>query len=175
MATFPIPWIETLDGCRLSVENAKRLAKDAQLLKENGKLASAFAISLNAWEELGKAVLLLRYWKQKQDISENDWFGVLCNHRKKRMAYVESMDILYGPAPSKEFPQLKDELTKKSKEWGNWFDLEREVGVYVDWVGKWRSPSRIEKAAFEFPFDSGYWIAGVELISMHIQEILPGE
>jgi hypothetical protein len=43
----------------------------------------------------------------------------------------------------------------------------------VLWVGKWRSPSRIGKAAFEFPFDSGYWIANVELSIMHIQDILP--
>ena len=83
------------------------------------------------------------------------------------------MDILYGSAPPKEIAQLKGDLTKKSTEWGRWFDLEREVVVYVDWVGKWRSPSRIGKAAFEFPFDSGYWIANVELSIMHIQDILP--
>jgi len=172
MAAFPIPWTEALEGVRLSVENAKRLAEDAQLLKDSGKAASAFAVSLNAWEELGKAVLLFMYWKQKQDISENDWFKVLCSHRRKRVAYVECMDLLYGSAPPKEILQLKEGLTKKSKESGDWFDLEREIGVYVDWVGKWRSPSRIGKEAFEFPFDSGYWISSVELSSMHIQEIL---
>lgn len=50
-------------------------------------------------------------------------------------------------------------LTQKAKERGDWFDLEREVEGYVDWVEKWRSPSRVEKKAFEFPFDPNYRIS----------------
>jgi AbiV family abortive infection protein len=171
MSAFPIPWSEALEGCKLSIENAMRLAEDAQLLKDSGKDTSAFAASLNAWEELGKAVLLFRYWKLKQDITENEWFKILCDHRRKRVAYVESMDVLYGSVPPKDIAHMKGDLTMKSKEWGELFDYERAVGVYVDWVGKWRSPSRI--AGFGYAFDSGYWISSVELGSMHIQELLP--
>jgi AbiV family abortive infection protein len=173
MSSFPIPWAEALEGCKLSVENAKRLAEDARLLRDNGKLASAFSVSLSAWEELGKAVLLFRYWKAKQDISLRDWLGVICNHRRKQAAIVESMDILYASVPPKTIAQLKDNLEKNWKEWGEWFDLQRELGVYVDWVGAWRSPTRIEKTAFKFPFSSSYWIESVRALSVHVERILP--
>jgi AbiV family abortive infection protein len=152
--TFPIPWTKALDGCRLSIENAKRLAEDAEILKQNGRRASAFALSLDAWEELGKAALLFVYFKQKQDISEREWLRVFCNHREKRAAYVESADILYESGVPKSVGQLKDDLSKIAKESSDWFDLEREVGVYVDWVGNWRSPCVPGNAAFVFPFDS---------------------
>jgi AbiV family abortive infection protein len=174
MGTFLIPWTKALEGCRLSIENAKRLAEDAEFLKQNNRPASAFSLSINAWEELGKAVLLLRYHKQKQDISDRDWFRVLCNHRKKRAAYVNSMDILYPKStPPKTVEQLKADLAKISVEWHEWFDLEREIGVYVDWATDWRSPCRIGKAAFEFPFDSDYWASSVRLCSAHLESILP--
>ncbi len=167
--TFPIAWNKALEGCKLAIDNAKRLADDAELLEQNGRLASAFAASINAWEELGKAVLLYRYWKEKRDISENEWTKIFCNHRRKRAAWVNSTDIVFQSKPRKPIEKLKNDLTEASKEWGEWFNLEREVGVYVDWRRDWRSPCRI---SFQFPFEPGYWIFCVRSSSMDLEEVL---
>jgi AbiV family abortive infection protein len=175
--TFPIPWERALDGCRLAVENANRLAEDARLLRQNDRLQSAYSVSLDAWEELGKAVLLLRYWKQKQNISKADWSKVLRNHRMKRTVYVESGDILYPTStPPKSVEQLKRDLEKiiQADGWREWFDLERNIGVYVDWDEGWRSPCGIDKSAFcSLPLDSEYWRRAVTAYCKHLRDILP--
>jgi AbiV family abortive infection protein len=182
---FPIPWRKALEGCKLSIENAKRLAEDARLLKQNIRPQSALWVALAAWEELGKAVLLLRYYKQKENISKKDWFGVLRDHKSKRVAYVHSMDVLYGSSPPKSVKQLKHDLEKftEDKGWRDWFSLEREIGVHVDWVesihhGKhsaahWQSPCKIGKEWFSLlPLDSEYWRRAVTANCKHLESIL---
>jgi AbiV family abortive infection protein len=181
METFPIPWTKALEGCRLAIENAERLAKDSLVLRRNGRLQSAYSVSLDAWEELGKAVLLFRYYKHKEDISEKDWFEVLRDHKSKRVAYVNSMDILYGSSPPKSVKQLKHDLEKTTEEkrWRDWFSLEREIRVHVDWVGlkehaHWQSPCKIDKRWFgSIPFDSLYWTVSVRAQCKHFRDVLP--
>jgi AbiV family abortive infection protein len=166
METFPIPWTEALEGCRLAIDNAERLAEDSEVLRRNDRLQSAYSVSLDAWEELGKAIVLFRYYQQKKNISEGDWFQVLRDHKSKRVAYVKIMDSLYGSTPPMSIEQLKHEIKKvtEEKKWRKWFTLERQVGVHVDWVGAhWRSPCRIDKEWFgTFPFNSEYWAFSVK-------------
>jgi len=127
---FPISWEEALEGSKLAVENAKRLAEDAELLRQNGRLQSAFSVSLSAWEELGKAALLFRYWKQEENISQKEWMKFLTNHRMKRAAYAQNLDILY---PKSSPPVSKDDMLQKLREVmtesGKHFDLERDRGL----------------------------------------------
>lgn len=182
---FPIPWRKAKGGCKLSVENAKRLAEDARLLRQNSRPQSALWVALTAWEELGKAVLLLRYYKQKEDISRKDWFKVLRDHKSKRVAYVHSMDILFGSSPPKSVKQLKHDLEKalEDKGWREWFSIEREIGVHVDWIesvhhGKpigadWQSPCKIGKELFSsMPLDSEYWRRAVTANCKRLESIL---
>jgi len=170
-----------LEGCRLAAENAERLAEDSRVLGRNNRVQSAYAVSLDAWEELGKAVLLFRYFKQKEDISLEDWRQILRDHKHKRVAWVHSMDLLYGETPSKPVLQLKDALERaiNEEDWGKWFDLEREIGVYVDWLDlkeHWRSPCQIDKALFHaVPFDSEYWTVAAIFQCKHFREIIEGE
>jgi len=176
---FPIPWKETLEGCRLSVENAERLAEDARILKRNNRAQSAYAIILDAWEELGKAVLLFRYFKQKEDISWKDWKKILRDHKHKRIAWAHSQDLLYGETLPKSVLQLKETFESAiTQEDRNWFDLEREVGVYVDWLGPkehWRSPCRMDSTWFNFPFTSDYWTPIVLAQCKHLRELIAKE
>ena len=78
----------------------------------------------------------------------------------------------------KSVNQLKDDLFKIAKEWRDWFNLEREVGVYVDWVEDvnlgegWRSPCNPGNA-FTFPFGPDYWILSVRGCSAELESILP--
>lgn len=84
MDIFPIPWEDTLEGCRLSIENAERLAEDSQVLRASSRLQTAYSVSLDAWEELGKAVLLYRYYKAKEPVSKDDWYQILHDHKEAR-------------------------------------------------------------------------------------------
>jgi AbiV family abortive infection protein len=178
MSIFPIPWQEALQGCRLSIENAERLAGDSQVLRKNGRLQSAYSVSLDAWEELGKAIVLYTYYKAQEPISRNDWERILTDHKHKRVAWVTSVDIVYGTAPPKSVTKLKEDLEKHlTEDWRKWFKLERDVGVYVDWVGgkePWVSPCRIDKKWFSIiPFDSEYWATAVIAQCGHFRERLP--
>ena len=169
MNIFPIPWEEALEGCRLSIENAERLAEDSIILQRNGRLQSAYCISLDAWEELGKAVLLYRYYKTKQPITEGDWYQILRDHKRKRIAMGNSMD-LFEDGPQKSVNELKDSLATvlKEKRDRKWFALERGVGVHVDWVGgekPWESPCKVDEAWFRtVPLDSDYWARSTQSI-----------
>ena len=178
MSIFPIPWQETLEGCRLSVENAERLADDSRVLRASGRLQSAYSVSLDAWEELGKAVLLYRYYKTKEDISCDDWNHFLRNHTIKRVVWAQSQDLLYGIGEVKSIAQLK-EAVKCAVETENsdgFLKLERDVGVHVDWVGgesQWQSPCEIDETWFRaIPFDSGYWALATWGQVQHLRRIL---
>ena len=182
MVTYPIPWAEALEGCRLAIENAERLAEDSRVLRQNDRLQSAYSVSLDAWEELGKAVLLFRYYKKEENISKNDWFKILRDHKSKRVAYVHSMDILYGSSSPKSVKELKDDLEKatEDKGWRDWFSYEREVGVHVDWIvdlkghARWQSPCKIDKQWFTMlPLDSEYWASAVIVECQHFRDVLP--
>jgi AbiV family abortive infection protein len=177
MGIFPIPWEETLEGCRLSIENAERLVEDSLVLRGSGRLQSAYSVSLDAWEELGKAILLYRFFSAKEPVLENDWKRILTDHKSKRVAFVNNVDLLYGPAPTKSVTELKDSLKDALKERADrsWFSLEREVGVYVDWVGgedRWRSPCRIDEWWFaSIPFDARYWANSAKAICRRLKEL----
>jgi len=177
MSIFPIPWQETLEGCRLSVENAERLADDSRVLRASGRLQSAYSVSLDAWEELGKAVLLYRYYKTREDVSDDDWNKILRNHMIKRVVWARSQDLLYGVGPVMSIAQLKEALRNAvTREDPQFLKLERNIGVHVDWVAgenPWQSPCKIDEKWFRaLPFDSSYWALATWGQVQHLRRIL---
>jgi len=172
-STFPIPWKDALEGCKLAIENAERLAYDSEVLMKNDRLECAFHLSLSAQEEFGKAVWLFRHWKERQDLKENQWFEILRNHRMKRIAYSEDSDILYPKSgPPKDMKEVFENMKKASEKMGKYFDFERQMALYVDWVGEWRSPTKIDRELFEFPFDPNFWISNVRLSAFHLSNLI---
>jgi len=170
---FPIPWKDALEGSKLAIENAERLADDAAVLNQNGRLESAFQLGLSAWEELGKAVLLLRHWKERRAIKEEQWFEVLCNHRMKRVACTENLDILYPKStPPKDTKEVLENMKKRSKEMRGYFDFERQMALYVDWVGKWRSPSTVDRRFIDSPVGSDYWVNNTRLLTSQLKRVI---
>jgi len=170
---FPIPWKDALEGSKLAIENAKRLGNDAAVLKQNGRLESAYYVSLNAWEELGKGVLLFRHWKQRQDIPEKQWHKIFRNHTIKRVAYVENFDVLYPKStPPKDTEEVLGKMKKVSKEYGRYFDFEKQIALYVDWVGEWRSPSKLHRKLLDSAFGSDYWIDSTLLAAFHLKRVI---
>jgi hypothetical protein len=53
------------------------------------------------------------------------------------------------------------------------FDVERQIGLYVDWVGKWRSPRKLPKELFSsFPSDLDYWITSARLSALNVESLI---
>lgn len=183
MDAFSIPWKEALKGCKLAIENAERLAEDSLVLKRNSRMQSAYSVSLDGWEELGKAVLLYRYYKTEETISKDDWKRILSDHKHKRIAWANSLDLLYGTTLPKSVTDLKNDLEKAIGDENSkkWFDLERNIGVYVDWIHPqdcWVSPCKIDKPWFSSDsllppvFDSEYWARSTIAQCRHFRELL---
>lgn len=70
-------------GIRLSKENAERLIEDAKMLFESKKYPSAFYLAVIGIEEIGKALLLLKYKKEQKEITKTQWKNVFCFHQEK--------------------------------------------------------------------------------------------
>jgi len=182
MGIFPIPWQDTLQGCMLSIENAERLVEDAFFLNRNGRTQSAYCVSLDAWEELGKAILLYKHYKTKEPVSQQDWRHILLDHKHKHVAWMNNDDLLYGRSPSKSVAELKDALEKTIKERDSLtFKLDRDIGAYVDWIGgdhRWRSPCKLEKPWFSSDqpmppvFDPDYWAISTHGICKHLRRLI---
>jgi len=169
---FPIPWKGALEGSKRAVQNAERLTEDAGILGKNDRLESAFHLSLSAWEELGKAVLF-RHWKERQDIGENQWFEILRNHRMKRIACTENSDVLYPKSvPPKDTKEVLENMKKRSKEMREYFDFERQMALYVDWVGKWRSPSTVDRRLIGSLIGSDYWVDSTRLLASQLKRVI---
>jgi len=133
-----IPCGELKKGIELSLENAARLKNDADLLYANSRMSSAVPLWVAAWEEIGKAVLLLKHWKLRQDIKGRSWKRIFREHSAKQSACFENRDLLWGKNGdeyrSKEMEKLRISLR-----------YTREVlGLYINWMEEkktWLSPS----------------------------------
>lgn len=74
---------DIIHGMFLSIENAKALIDDAELLMDNGRIARTFVISQLASEEIGKAFILYNlYMALKID-------GIPIDHKKIRKAFYD--------------------------------------------------------------------------------------
>lgn len=80
-AYFPISDYDK--GIMLSKENAERLIEDARMLFEAKKYSSAFYLAVQGIEEIGKALLFLRYEREQKKITKSQWERVFMNHVKK--------------------------------------------------------------------------------------------
>jgi len=130
-----IPWEKLGDGMKLSLENATRLMNDAELLLTNKRSASALPLLVMAWEEIGKAVLLLKNYKNRIDVEGATLKEIFRSHHAKQTAIIHNRDIL-GEKPYIQSIEMEKKL-KASLRW-----TKETVGLYVDWNRKqgWSCP-----------------------------------
>lgn len=134
-----VQWNDLKKGTQLSLKNADRLARDAGFLIRDRRTASGVALLVAAWDELGKAVLLLKHWKNGQDVKwESDLKKIFRGHSAKQMAVFEHQQLLWPDRPFVH-DAVQDQRLKSSLRWA------REVlGLYVNWLGsndRWSCPS----------------------------------
>jgi len=71
------------EGVKLSEDNARRLIEDPKILLKNERHHSAVYLAIQGIEEIGKALLFLKYKKDQKEITKTQWEKVFCDHRRK--------------------------------------------------------------------------------------------
>ncbi len=98
----------------LSLENALRLHEDAILLFNNGRYASAFAISIISQEEIGKMHIINNFvWHSRIDgrmiEMEDDWLKLLYKHPHKQSTFITHSPV--SNYSSKNFYKFQEEIS----------------------------------------------------------------
>lgn len=147
-AYFPISDYDK--GVTLSKENAERLIEDAKMLFEAKKYSSAFYLAVQGIEEIGKALLFLRYKREQKKITKSQWEKVFMNHVTKLEEVQEAINkhatktrFFEGFGKSKKY--LPEEKVQKMIVGA--IKLDKEKFAYVEYDfhrQKWLTPLKPE-------------------------------
>ena len=128
---------QALDGMECCVLNAQELLDEAQILIESGRHARAIALSLIAWEEMGKLPMLAgsaRYLSDPNQWKKRFWRRFRSHREKLRMH--ETVFPLEDGGPAQHAGFVWDELSAV-----------RERMLYTDFEGgSFRLPSSMPRA-----------------------------
>ncbi len=74
------------EGITKSFDNADRYFKDATLLNKNNAFESSILLAMLSFEESGKTMMLIDYFKQHKTLTSKIWKKDFCNHVTKNLA-----------------------------------------------------------------------------------------
>ena len=128
------------------LENAKRLADDAELLLANARWPAAFESAYFAREEIAKSAnLFAAAYVVAEDPAQLDWpefWNMWKDHKKKSATFV-MMSKLYQrlfESPISDVAAQKDADSNAEKHEAYELRMEREAALYVHWDGGIRTP-----------------------------------
>ena len=78
-------------GITFSIENARRIINDAKMLFEANRYSSALYLAIQGIEEIGKALLFLKYKRDQGSITKSQWDKIFCCHTEKLRAVQEAI------------------------------------------------------------------------------------
>ena len=125
---------QTVARLKRVLKSAKRLHEDAELLRENGRLSSAYALSLLSIEEIGKALIELwsenAYWDDPSPIPVKS--GRLTFHIRKQIAFASLIfagEVIDAKGDVEEDERCTDEFRALYQEV---FDREEGSAILID-------------------------------------------
>ena len=148
--SFTIRHTELEEGIKLSIENAERLIRDAEILCESYRCPSASYLAIVALEEEGKALMLLRNLLNNKDITFKQWKkGKFTNHIKK----INAVEEMISRRTRKLRMKIGEERWKQVQPalLARYLRRNKDDYLYVDWdfetrktqiTDKWKSPSK---------------------------------
>lgn len=147
--SIPIPNRELKEGIRLSVENAEKLVSDAEILFDNNRYTIASYLSVVSLEEQGKALILLKKFLDKEDITRKYWNYKLEHHEPKIIATLE---LVYSKYKSVKIKTNKSQWKRiDTADFAKSILKQKPKTIYVDWdfetrktqiTNKWESPNK---------------------------------
>jgi AbiV family abortive infection protein len=147
--SIPIPNRELKEGMNLSIENAKNLVNDAEILIKNGRYTTASYLSVVSLEEQGKALILLKKLLNKEDITKEYWADKLEHHEPKIIA---TYDLVFSKYRHIAIVKRKSQRKRiDSADFAKHILNQKPKNLYVDWdfktrktqiTDKWEAPSK---------------------------------
>ena len=152
---FYFPILDYDKGLMLSEENARRLIEDAKILFEKKRYPSASYLAIQGIEEVGKALLFLRYKREQKKITKSQWEKVFGQHEPKLnevqkaiTKHVGKVRISEGFGTAKKY--WSDDRVQK---WTvGWLRRDKDDFAYVGYDfqnQKWLNPSKPDKIDYE--------------------------
>jgi len=134
-----IPWDKLQEGIQLIFENVSSLIDTATLLYKNEKYLVSASLAVYAFEEMTKAELLLDHYKNKKDLSINQWKKYTRNktaHTKKLDEFL-SQEKIFHVNLSGKVVTISEEIRSLM---ANFYHALKTHVFYVNWWGTtgWR-------------------------------------
>lgn len=132
---------QIVEGMNSAVENARRLSKDARILLDAGRFASASSLAALAIEEAGKTSILreLSLAANQEDLKKA-WKRYR-SHRSKNVHWILPHLAASGASSLEELRQIVDPKSDHP----TLLDRIKQIGFYTDCLGKahWSVPGEI--------------------------------
>jgi AbiV family abortive infection protein len=132
---------EIAAGMNAARENARRLTVDARLLFDNGRYASALALSILAIEEVGKEPILRTIAVASDSADLKSGWRDYRSHTKKNVLWPLIEWIQKGARRATDFQALFDDGAEHPRI----LDQVKQLCLYTDCLGKrhWALPDKV--------------------------------
>jgi AbiV family abortive infection protein len=129
-------------GMTCAKQNAKRLAKDAQLLFDAERYPSALSLAVLSLEESGKLIILREMATAKTEQEILELWKRYRRHTAKHTLTLMPERIAKGARRATEFKECVDDTAQDEKET---YDALKQLGFYTDCLGKahWSIPAEV--------------------------------
>lgn len=130
-------------GVRLSIDNAKDLLKEAEILYGKARYARSTALFILALEEIAKATFLRDRWSNGMDITAPFWSKKIIKHLPKARRGVSlSVEELASRLRGKVNKKTLNTLSLSLSSIATNYEAIREGCIYVNWdKGQWIDPN----------------------------------
>lgn len=138
----PLSNTQIADGMNAALQNAARLAKDARLLIDAGRLPSAVSLAILSIEEAGKISILrsLAFAENEQDL-KTEWRRYR-SHTSKNLQWILPQLVATGARSLDDMRPLFDE----DSDHPHLLDQLKQIGFYTDCLGSkahWSLPEEV--------------------------------
>lgn len=129
---------EATDGMNAAIDNAKRLASDAELLLQNGRTATALSISILAIEEAGKVSIIRSLLASNDDQLKSHWKRYR-DHKAKNVAWILPDLVSRGARTLHGLREAADNEAEHAVV----LEILKQLGLYTDFIGQrnWSKPA----------------------------------
>jgi len=132
---------EIAAGMNASTQNARRLVKDARLLFENERYASALSLAILSIEESGKNHILRGLALARNEKELKEYWRDYRSHTKKNVLWPLIEKFVKGARRAQDFSSLFD----KDADHTHLLDKMKQISIYTDCFkqGHWSVPEQV--------------------------------
>jgi AbiV family abortive infection protein len=142
----PLSSSDIAEGMNAATQNAKRLAKDARLLFENGSYASAASLAILSIEESGKSPILRGLALARNEKELKEYWRDYRSHTKKNILWPLLDKFIEGARRAHDFGSLFSAQADHPQI----LDKIKQISIYTDCFrkGHWSIPEQVVDKEF---------------------------